>query len=109
MCWIRKTALLALLGGTLTLNAQPVDTLKVMSYNLLNFPGTTPNRVDTLKGILQYAKPDILMVCELISAAGGDDILFNALNVDGETNYDMATFSDGPDTDNLVFYDSTKL
>ncbi|MBL7897647.1 MAG: hypothetical protein JNJ99_03850, partial [Crocinitomicaceae bacterium] len=81
----------------------------VMSYNLLNFPNVNPERIDTLKGILTYVKPDILMVCELNSAAGGDDILFNALNVGGETSYESCTFSDGPDTDNLVYYNSDIL
>ncbi|MBI3135107.1 MAG: T9SS type A sorting domain-containing protein [Bacteroidetes bacterium] len=99
--------LLLLLG--IQAEAQLTDTLKVMSYNLLNFPSVDPERIDTLKGILTYAKPDILMVCELTSAVGGDDILFNALNVDGETNYDMAVFSDGPDTDNMVYFNSAKL
>lgn len=89
--------------------AQLTDTLKVMSYNLLNFPAVSPNRIDTLEGILSYVKPDILMVCELTSAAGGDDILFNALNVGGETSYAMANFSDGPDTENMVYYNSDKL
>lgn len=109
MMLMKKIFLAALLGFTVHATAQVPDTLKVMSYNLLNFPGTSPNRVDTLKGILTYYKPDILMVCELSSAAGADNILFNALNVDGETSYDMATFSDGPDTDNLVYFNSDKL
>jgi hypothetical protein len=109
MIWIKKICLLTLLVNMLQANAQPIDTLKVMSYNLLNFPGTAPERIDTLKGILNYVKPDILMVCELISAAGGDDILFNALNVGGVSSYEMAAFSNGPDSDNLVYYNSDKL
>lgn len=109
MKWIQKTCLLVALTGSFQVNAQLTDTLKVMSYNLLNFPNVNPDRIDTLKGILTYAKPDILMVCELTSAAGGDDILFNALNVGGETAYDMAIFSDGPDTDNMVYFNSNKL
>jgi len=106
---LKKIIFIFGMGLSLSGQAQPVDTLKVMSYNLLNFPGTTPNRVDTLKGILEYVKPDILMVCELISGAGADNILFNALNVNGATNYDMAAFSDGPDSDNLVFFNTDKL
>ena len=85
------------------------DTLKVLSYNLLNFPNVAPARIDTLKGILQNAKPDILMVCELTSSAGADDILFNALNVGGETSYAMANYVGGPDTENMLFYNSDKL
>lgn len=109
MKWTKFFCGILLMPVGLTVNAQTPDTLKVMSYNLLNFPASSPTRIDTLKGILTYVKPDILMVCELTSAAGGDDILFNALNIDGETSYDMATFSDGPDTDNLVYFNSDKL
>ncbi|MBK6525914.1 MAG: T9SS type A sorting domain-containing protein [Crocinitomicaceae bacterium] len=105
----KKTTILFLLLFTIQANAQLTDTLKVMSYNLLNFPNVNPNRIDTLKGILDYVKPDILMVCELTSAAGGDDILFNALNVGGVTSYESAAFSNGPDTDNLLYYNSDKL
>ena len=94
---------------SMSLYSQLTDTLSVMSYNLLNFPSASPERIDTLKGILQYVQPDILMVCELTSGAGGDDILFNALNVGGITSYASASFSDGPDTDNLVYYNSDKL
>ena len=69
---MKKNAILFLMLFTVQANAQLTDTLKVMSYNLLNFPNVSPNRIDTLKGILDYVKPDILMVCELTSAAGGD-------------------------------------
>ncbi|MFP5471590.1 MAG: T9SS type A sorting domain-containing protein [Bacteroidia bacterium] len=100
-----------------------VDTLVVMSYNLLNFPNgrddcgtniTITNRVDTLKKIIQYVKPDILMVCELQDQAGADLILNNALNVDGITYYQRATFVPNQSTsftelNNLFFYNSTKV
>ncbi|MGB1102069.1 MAG: T9SS type A sorting domain-containing protein [Crocinitomicaceae bacterium] len=89
--------------------AQETDTLKVMSYNLLKFPDVSPNRIDTLKSILAYAKPDILMVCELTSGAGADDILFDALNEDGVSSYDMGDYILGPDTENALYYNTDKL
>lgn len=89
--------------------SQDRDTLKVMSYNLLKFPSVSPNRIDTLKSILAYVKPDILMVCELTSGAGADDILFNALNEDGVDYYDMATYVNGPDTQNELYFNTQKL
>ncbi|MBN4071299.1 hypothetical protein JYT72_02195 [Crocinitomix catalasitica] len=91
-----------------TAHAQSKDTLKVVSYNLLNFPSTSPLRIDTLEVILQYLKPDILMVCELTSSAGAADILTNALNT-GSITYAMAAFVDGPNTDNELFYNTDKL
>ncbi len=106
---MRKLLLLLSLFIGLSNYAQNTDTLKVLSYNLLNFPGTTPNRVDTLKGILNHIKPDIFMVCEITSGVGADDILFNALNVDGETSYEMSTWENGPNTENMLYYNSDKL
>lgn len=106
---LRKSLLILVVCLASFSKAQTPDTLKVMSYNLLNFPAVGPERIDTLKGILQYALPDILMVCELTSSVGADNILYNALNVGGITSYDMAAFSDGPDTDNMLYFNSDKL
>ena len=77
------------------------DTLTIMVYNLLNFPNgrddcgtntTIVNRIDTLKRILKYINPDILMVCELQDELGADLILNNALNTNGVTYYERAAF-----------------
>jgi len=77
------------------------DTLTVMFYNLLNYPDgrndcggnlQIPTRTDSLKKILQYIKPDALMVCELQNSGGADRILDSALNVNGITYYAKATF-----------------
>ncbi|MCH2233846.1 MAG: endonuclease/exonuclease/phosphatase family protein [Crocinitomicaceae bacterium] len=86
-----------------------LDTLKVMAYNLLNFPNEVPSRIDTLKDIVQHVGPDILMVCELQNSSGATNILNNAINVDGVTHYEMATFINGPGTDNEIYYNSNKL
>lgn len=90
-------------------NHAQVDTLKVVSYNLLNFPSLESHRIDTLKGITQYLNPDIFMICELTSEDGANDILNQALNVDGITSYEMAEYNNGPGTDNELYYNSDKL
>lgn len=101
-----------------------IDTLRVMSYNLLNFPNgrndcgsnvVVPARWDTLRIILDYAKPDVLLVCELQTEAGADSILNRALNVGGKTSYRRANFvlnqSDfiNRNLNNMFFYDSDKI
>ena len=53
-------------------------TMDVMSYNVLNFPNGS-NRIDTLKKVLSYYTPDILMLQELKSGGGLDQIT-TALN-----------------------------
>jgi endonuclease/exonuclease/phosphatase family metal-dependent hydrolase len=85
------------------------DTISVMYYNLLNYPGSTPERSDTLLKIVQYIQPDILVVNELISEVGADLILNSALNQYGIQHYKRAEFVDGYNTDNMLFYDSTSL
>ena len=85
------------------------DTIKVTYYNLLDFPERQEDRVDTLKKILDYIQPDVFVVNELTSQHGGDIIKNIALNVNGDTSFASAVFDDGPDTDNLLFYDQTKL
>lgn len=85
------------------------DTIRVMYYNLLNFPDVSPERVVELRKVVGYARPDVLVVNELLSATGADLILNDALNVWGVSDYEAAEYVNGPDTDNMLFYNSTKL
>lgn len=85
------------------------DSLRVMYYNLLNFPSSNPNRIDTLKTIISYAQPDVFVVCELEDAAGSDLILNDILNVDGTTSWAAANFVDGGFTSNMLYYNANKL
>jgi len=100
------------------------SSLKVVAYNLLNFPngrddcGTSntvvPARWDTLGIIMDYVQPDVLMVCELQTEAGADMILSNALNIGGRSNYARANFvlnqsSGGTALNNAFFYNTDKM
>jgi hypothetical protein len=100
------------------------DTLRVMSYNLLNFPNgrddcgdentVVPNRWDSLANINTYLNPDILLVCELQTSAGADSILSRSLNINGETKYMAANFvpnqsSSNTDLNNMFYYNSEKV
>jgi hypothetical protein len=85
------------------------DTLKFLTYNLLNFPSASPNRVDTLEKILHYNLPDVFIVNELESTFGADLILNNALNELGVTTYARANFVNGTDTDNMLYYNTVKV
>jgi hypothetical protein len=105
-----------------------VDTLKVMTYNLLNFPNggvyalggactlqeAGPKRWDTLKFILAEIKPDILIVQELQTQAGADSILLKSFNVNGVTKYARAPYIPNKSTSNInynneLFYNTDKL
>lgn len=85
------------------------DTLEVMYYNVLNYPGSTPARVDYFRTINQYIKADIIVVNEVITEAGAEMLLQSGLNVYGSNNFSRAAFTNGTDTDNMLFYNSNKL
>ncbi len=93
----------------LYMTAMSQDTLNIMYYNILNFPGTTPGRADTLRKTLQYTLPDLVVVNELSSETGADLILNNSLNVGVVDYYQRAEFTDGPDSDNMLFFNSNKV
>lgn len=91
------------------INAKSQDTITVLSYNILNYPISNSTKADTLKPIIKYIQPDIFMITELTSGAGATTILNDALNVEGVTFYQKATYFNGPDTDNMLYYNSDKL
>jgi hypothetical protein len=117
-----KYALLALLIAVgVSASAQTVP-LRIVSYNLLNFPNgrndcgsgnvNLPNRSDSLRKTMQYLQPDIFVGCEIQTEAGCDSILTRSLNVFGTTHYQRAAFvanSNGGDLQNMLFYNSDKL
>jgi hypothetical protein len=84
------------------------DTATIMYYNVLNYPGSTGSRVQYFRQINQYVKPDFVVICELVSDAGANTLLQQGLNVYGETKYQKAAFTAGPDVNNMLFYNSDK-
>ncbi|GIV34832.1 MAG: hypothetical protein KatS3mg031_2367 [Chitinophagales bacterium] len=101
---------LALLGilllfGQIILHAQ--DTLRVMYYNVLNYPGSTPQRATYFKEICSFVKPDVLLVGELTNDTGAD-MLLQAIDSVFPGAYSRAAFINGPDSDNMLFYNALK-
>ena len=107
MKFLKKTTLLLLILTSIHGKAQ--DTLTVLAYNILNYPLSNSSKADTLKPIIKHVQPDIFMITELTSSSGVTTILNDALNVDGITYYQNATYFNGPDTDNMLYYNSDKL
>lgn len=93
----------------LSFNLKAQDTLTVMAYNVLNYPSSNASKADTLKPIIQHVRPDIFMITELTSSNGVSTIMNDALNVAGIISYQNATYFNGPDTDNMLFYNANKL
>ena len=98
-------------------------TVKVMAYNLLNFPNgrdrceaaddiVLPNRQDTLVNIVEYVAPDVIMVCELQDEIGSDAIIAALKGLD--PNYEAARFLENTSTivknlNNMLYYNSAKM
>ncbi len=91
-------------------NAQTAGPLRIATYNLLNYPGTTAAaRNVAFRTVMWAMQPDLLVAQEVQSAAGVETFLQNVLRVVRPGAYAAAAFNDGPDSDNALFYDSTKI
>ncbi len=96
---IFKTVLVCLL-----LSGVSYAQVKIVSYNLLNYPGSdTAARNPYFRTVINSLNPDILVVQEITSQSGVDGYLSNVMNV-GRTDYSAGTFINGPDTDNGIYY-----
>ncbi|MDQ3021448.1 MAG: T9SS type A sorting domain-containing protein [Bacteroidota bacterium] len=94
-----------------TLNSVPLfsqDTVKIMSYNLLNYHGSV--RKDTnFRKSMKYSDPDILVVEEILSEAAMNRMLNEIMNYYTPNDYSQGTFINGFDTDNAVFFKTTEF
>ncbi len=82
---------LTLLLTLFALNVLGQTELKVMSYNVLTYPeSSSDTRADTLKKILDYYAPDLLLLQELKSPGGLADIVGACGDLEG--NYVSGTY-----------------
>ncbi|MBA7611908.1 hypothetical protein ES703_19139 [subsurface metagenome] len=77
-----------------------------MSYNALNFSANDFNIAGHFQTIFDSINADIILMQEMTDDAGCDTLL-NRLN-SGEQEYARAEFVDGYDTDNMLFYRTSK-
>ncbi len=90
-----------------------IDPVRLMNYNLLNYPATnitqdTTARHPEFRIIMADVSPDILVAQEVTSQNGVNMFLNKVLNIAG-SGYAAADFVDGPDTDNALFYRTSKF
>lgn len=80
-----------------------------MTYNLLNYPSPDTNiRNPYFRTVISSVNPDILVVCEMGSLTGVNTFLTNVLNY-VTAAYTAGTFIDGYDTDNAIYFKSSKF
>ncbi|MBI5058987.1 T9SS type A sorting domain-containing protein [candidate division KSB1 bacterium] len=89
--------------------AARADSLRVMTYNVLNFRGDQDmDRVDDVRRVVEWVRPDVVCHQEIITEEAVDVLLsFAYLQV--EDDWAAAEFHDGPDTDNAFFYRTSQV
>lgn len=99
-----------IVGVAFLQGAEAADTVRVATYNLLNYPGTDAAvRNPYFRAVLRTMDPDVLVVQEMTSSSGVSGFLNNVLNLGQAGMYSAAPFNNGPDTDNAFFYKPTKV
>jgi endonuclease/exonuclease/phosphatase family metal-dependent hydrolase len=102
---LRRTAVCALALAALAALAPDAHALRVVNYNILNYPGpSVSTRNPHFRTVLAPLAPDVVVVQEMTSAAGVDSFRNNVLNVLWPGEWASAPFVDGNDTDNALFY-----
>jgi len=91
------------------LNFSWSTTLRIATYNVLNFPEAMGvQRQFHLFSVLNYIKPDILVLQE-VKDRQGFDIFRDSIIARMSSDFSSAPFYDGPDTDNGLFYCADKV
>jgi endonuclease/exonuclease/phosphatase family metal-dependent hydrolase len=89
----------------LGLGTPPAHALRVVNYNLLNYPGTTGAIRDPhYRTILAPLAADVVVVQEMQSQAGVNEFLGSVLNTLEPGQWAAAPFYNGNDSDNALFY-----
>ena len=90
--------------------AGQADTVRVMDYNILDYPGTNYTTRDPyFRKIINVARPDVIVVGEMTSQAGVDYFLNDVLNYPQPGPWSTIPFTNGPDTDPHIFYKAAKV
>lgn len=119
---MKRLILVVLMALPLGIFAQSVDTVTVMTYNLLfygantSFCTTSNNNLQAknghLRNIVQYVQPDILGVQEMANNVGTTLTFLNeVLNHGGETRWARANFMNTTTSNvlSILYYDRNKF
>jgi hypothetical protein len=93
-----------------TVQTANTDTLRIMDYNLLNYPGSTSaTRNPYFRAVVHSAKPDVLVTLENTSSAGATEFLNSVLNYYQPGLYSTIAYHDGYDSDPDIFFKTSKV
>ncbi len=86
------------------------EAVKVVSWNTLNFPGSTGTaREAYFRAVINKLNPDVLVVQEMTSQTGVNQFLSRVMNYTTPGKYAAAGFTNGPDSDNAMFYKKSTI
>ncbi|MFH1009882.1 MAG: hypothetical protein V1784_01445 [bacterium] len=98
------------LGLPMVAAAQDYDTLRIVTQNALGFCGSTcAVRVPAFRLFYQAINADIVVTQEQVSQSGVNQFLNDILNYGQPGTYLAAPWTDGPYTDNALFYKGNKV
>ena len=105
-CTPQSVCLLVLFAAGIIALSGPVGAQEVtlISYNILNYPGSTGTaRAPHFRTVLEASGPDLLVVQEVIGISGVNHFMANVLEVLEPGAWIAAPHHDGPDTDRALF------
>lgn len=92
------------------LSASPALALRIVDYNIMQYPNTNgTGRNPYFRTLMQPLGADLVVVEEIMSQAGVDSFRTNVLNALEPGMWSSAAFTNGHDTDNMLFYKSSKV
>src|SRR5688572_24011448 len=90
--------------------AVPASALRLVNYNLLNWSGSSGMaRVPHMQAIARGIGPDLVVCQEVIDQSGVNLFRDQVLNVREPGAWEAAPFTNGPDTDNALFYRTSRF
>lgn len=84
------------------------DTLTIMNYNVLRFDGNTTSRSVAIKKVIDYVKPDLVVLEEIEHQSGIDLLLSDVFNKDSSA-FAAGTLSSSQWMKNGIIYRKSKL
>src|SRR5688572_17529018 len=90
--------------------AVPASALRLVNYNLLNWSGSSGMaRVPHMQAIARGIGPDLVVCQEVIDQSGVNLFRDQVLNFREPGAWEAAPFTNGPDTDNALFYRKSRF
>lgn len=90
--------------------ACPAFAVRVVTYNVLNYPGSTGDTREVhYRTVLSAIAPDVIIAQEIQDPSAATEFLTDVLNVIEPGAWALAPFTDGNDTNNACYYRTTVL